>query len=271
MASITSPGGIVSRFAAAGVMIPVTLFLTWYGEIGFALLIAACVVMLGREWARMCGVLPHTLTGWVLAIGAVIILLLAAAGDRYDLGLVAAVAMAGFMAGYFRTKLIFNTVMWFAAGALVLIPAGLAFVWLRNGTANGLELTLWLFMVVWTTDSAAYFVGKAIGGPLLAPRISPKKTWAGFFGGLAGATIMGFGFAAMVSPAAGGLAAAAGLIVGLASSAGDLLESQMKRHFNLKDSGGLIPGHGGFMDRLDSLLAATPVVAGLYLLGWRWI
>ncbi|HXP12806.1 MAG TPA: phosphatidate cytidylyltransferase, partial [Stellaceae bacterium] len=114
----------------------------------------------------------------------------------------------------------------------------------------------WLLALVWASDIAAYAVGRALGGPKLAPRLSPNKTWAGFFGGLAGAGLVGVASASIThAPAA--LLLPVSLALGLAAQAGDLLESLAKRHYGVKDAGQLIPGHGGLLDRIDSLLAAA--------------
>ena len=140
--------------------------------------------------------------------------------------------------------------------AAILVAAG-AIAWLRTG---GWGNVLFVLLVVWATDIGAYLVGRMIGGPKLAPRLSPGKTWSGAAGGLACSLAVGLG-AALISgtPFGPALAVAAGLSV--AAQAGDLLESGMKRHFGVKDSGRLIPGHGGLLDRLDGLLAAAPVAA----------
>jgi len=129
--------------------------------------------------------------------------------------------------------------------------------WLRTG---GWGNVLFVLLVVWATDIGAYLIGRFGGGPRLAPRISPGKTWSGAAGGLASALAVGLGTALFSqAPLAGALFVAAGFSV--AAQAGDLLESGMKRHFGVKDSGRLIPGHGGLLDRLDGLLAAAPVAA----------
>jgi phosphatidate cytidylyltransferase len=132
------------------------------------------------------------------------------------------------------------------------LPA-LALLDLRNVPASGPALLLWLFLVVWTTDIAAYLVGRAIGGPKLAPRISPGKTWAGLAGGVTGAALVG----AVTAGTLGGipwLGALLGGFLALVAQAGDLFESHLKREAGVKDSGTLIPGHGGALDRLDGLL-----------------
>jgi phosphatidate cytidylyltransferase len=130
-------------------------------------------------------------------------------------------------------------------------------VWLRNLETNGFAVVLWLLAVVWSTDILAYFSGRAIGGPRLAPRISPSKTWAGLLGAMAGAAVIGMVLALPGQPY--WVAALAGAVLALVAQAGDLFESYMKRRAGIKDSGRLLPGHGGLLDRVDGLLAATPV------------
>jgi phosphatidate cytidylyltransferase len=146
------------------------------------------------------------------------------------------------------------------AGALLLAP-----ILLRGDPAFGFPALLFLFAIVWVTDIAAYFAGRAIGGAKLWPAVSPKKTWSGAIGGTVGGVVAGL---AVVKLA--GLAIAPALVpvvvmLSVVAQAGDLLESAIKRHFGAKDSSGLIPGHGGLMDRLDGFLtaAAAAVMVGL--------
>jgi phosphatidate cytidylyltransferase len=152
-----------------------------------------------------------------------------------------------------------------AGGVLYLGAPALSLLWLRNAHESGYALVLWLFFIVWATDTFAYAAGRGIGGPRLAPRLSPNKTWAGLAGGVAGAALIGGGFA----HSRGGIAlTAAALAAGLAVVAqlGDLFESWLKRNVGLKDSGDLIPGHGGLLDRVDGLLFAAPAFAAVMLL-----
>jgi phosphatidate cytidylyltransferase len=155
--------------------------------------------------------------------------------------------------------------MWCIAG---IVCAGIlmyAPLMLRRDPAYGLIAILFLFSVVWSTDIVAYFVGRAVGGPKLAANISPNKTWSGAVGGLAGGLIGGIATAmltGMVNIAAIGTVAAA---LSVASQFGDLAESAIKRRFNVKDTSGLIPGHGGLMDRLDGFFAAAVVAVAIGL------
>lgn len=146
-----------------------------------------------------------------------------------------------------------------SAGLVVAALAAVALIWLRVGSADGLAVILFLLAVVWCSDIGAYLAGRLFGGKRLAPAISPGKTWSGAAGGLLAAVAGGL----LLSPAAGGwlrTAVSAGLL-GVVSQAGDLSESALKRHFGVKDSGRLIPGHGGVLDRLDGLIAVALVAA----------
>ena len=154
--------------------------------------------------------------------------------------------------------------------AVVLIGlGGFALVWLRGMTGTGAASLLFVVLSVWASDSLAYLVGRAVGGPRLAPRISPGKTWSGAVGGLLGAMLAGAAVATLLPLAdaqgwsLGWLGRSLrgvlfGALLGLAAQAGDLAESVLKRRCGVKDSGRLIPGHGGLLDRRDGLMAAAP-------------
>jgi phosphatidate cytidylyltransferase len=158
------------------------------------------------------------------------------------------------------------------AGALRLAGIGyiaapaLALAWLR-GLPEGLWLVLWMFAIVWAADIGAFGVGRALGGAKLWPRISPGKTWAGFWGANVAATMASVALAERVGlpPAR---AAAAGLGLALVAQAGDLFESWLKRRAGVKDSGSLLAAHGGVLDRMDSLAPVAPAVAAGVALGW---
>jgi phosphatidate cytidylyltransferase len=156
----------------------------------------------------------------------------------------------------------------------VILTLGLAYItlpiiavmWLSGRVDHGTMLLFWVLGIVWATDIGAYLAGNLLGGPKLAPSVSPSKTWSGLLGGLVAAVglmvaVGGLGFAPMnlrfIMLTA---------LVSLVAQGGDLLESMLKRRFEVKDSGTLIPGHGGVLDRMDSLLTAIPFVAGLQLL-----
>lgn len=202
----------------------------------------------------------RTVTGIVM-----IVLALAAAlqGGYVFAVLVAAVSTALF---YEWTRLARGWGFgWQVSGFVYMLLGALALLWIRDRSADGLGLVLWVFLVTWATDIGAYAAGRAIGGPKLAPSISPNKTWAGLYGGVAAASLI-----------AGAWALFAGIhlvvlllapLFAVAAQGGDLFESWMKRRAGVKDSGKLLPGHGGLFDRLDGLLpvailTATAVLAG---------
>lgn len=131
----------------------------------------------------------------------------------------------------------------------------------------GPPLFFWLCIVVWSTDTCAYFVGKNVGGPKLCPSISPSKTWSGFVGGTVFATILATLFLVLQGIEIRAYHIGLATVVSLACHAGDLIESKIKRYFNVKDSGHLIPGHGGLMDRLDGFIFASTATCLMGLVG----
>jgi len=162
-------------------------------------------------------------------------------------------------------------------GLLVLVPAWVGLNHLRNGTLlfgeldSGLLAILYVFLVVWVADIGAYFSGKAFGKAKLAPRVSPGKSWAGVWGGLVAVALLAIaaGLVAGAQTADILLLLVASVVVAAVSVVGDLLESMLKRFRGIKDSSQLLPGHGGIMDRIDSLTAAIPLFALIItLVGW---
>jgi phosphatidate cytidylyltransferase len=246
------PGSELRKRVVSSVVLGIAALVTaWLGGNLFLLFWMLAAYWVWMEWVGIVGAQPRSA---VLPVGAASVLGMSAA-LYYDAAAIAAVVAiigAGVVSATVGEKR-----GWVAAGviyaALVLIPA----VILRADPKFGLIAIFWLFAAVWTADIAAYFAGRIFGGPLLAPRISPKKTWSGALGGLIG----GVAVSSVVALVAGlplrtGLILAAAVVV-IASQAGDLLESFVKRHFGVKDAGQLIPGHGGMMDRLDGFLVAA--------------
>ena len=148
---------------------------------------------------------------------------------------------------------------WTIAGFFYAIVPALALLWLRDRAPQGLEMVFWVFIVTWTTDIGAFFAGRAIGGPKLAPSISPNKTWAGLIGGMISAALAGWAWTqyVMLPEALIWLAP----LFAAAAQGGDLFESWLKRRSGAKDSGSLLPGHGGVLDRLDGLVVVATLTA----------
>ncbi len=244
------------------------------GSWAFGLFVLAGAAVLCWEWARLCyaGGLARA-PGQVLLAAMLVAIVLAVIGHPgFALGVVAAAAGVVYALGLGGEV----DPTWMGVGALYIGLPTVSLVWLR-GAEHGEAIVLWLMLSVWATDTGAFFVGRAIGGPRLAPRISPKKTWAGLAGAMvsAGAVGAAAGLFCEGAPRPAPLAAA-GAILAVVAQMGDLGESWVKRRFGTKDSSQLIPGHGGLFDRVDGLLAAAVLVAAWQLatdgggvLAWR--
>lgn len=251
-----------TRVISAVVLAAVALSATWAGGIWFRLLAVAIGAAVFFEWATMAGrvaSIRQQAGSWVLV--GLVLLALAVGMDAQTVFLGAlGAALLVFLYGRLAGE---GGWLWLAVVYAAIPAAALAF--LRDGDAAGLWAILFLFAVVWATDILAYFVGRAVGGPKLAPSISPGKTWSGAIGGAAAGTLAGIGVAAAAaSPASPWLIGLAALLLSVLSQMGDLFESGLKRRFGVKDSGWLIPGHGGVMDRVDGLVAAA---IALYVVG----
>ena len=153
--------------------------------------------------------------------------------------------------------------VWVGVGAFYIGGAAWAAVALFDMYRDGAWAVAWIFWVVAFTDIGAFLTGRAVGGRKLAPRLSPKKTWSGVFGGLAFAALAGLLFALAADRPAAGFHIAAALVASLVAQGGDLFESLLKRRFGAKDSGKTIPGHGGLLDRVDGVVPVIVLVAVL--------
>ncbi len=154
---------------------------------------------------------------------------------------------------------------WLAAGITYAGSVALAPIVLRADDEHGFVAIILLFAVVWGTDIAAYFVGRAIGGPKLVPRFSPNKTWSGALGGLVVATVAAIAVARFGGAENLWAVALIAIVLSVAAQAGDIFESALKRRFGVKDSGRIIPGHGGLMDRLDGFITAAVLACAIGL------
>ena len=155
---------------------------------------------------------------------------------------------------------------WQAAGFFYALVPALALLWIRDRAPQGLELLLWVFIVIWSTDIGAYIAGRAIGGPKLAPSISPNKTIAGLVGGMISAGLAGYAWLELTSLSAALFVLAP--LSALGAQAGDLFESGPKRRAGVKNSGSWLPGHGGGLDRLDGLVVVATLTALVQIGGW---
>jgi phosphatidate cytidylyltransferase len=232
-------------------------------------LVAAIAVVI--EWTTIARVEPRVPLQVVLSLG------LALLTGAYLMGLWGGIVLAVMLVVVAAVAAVAATRrdrLWATAGLACAAILVLGLMAVRNHPGLGLAGVLWTFAVVWTTDVAAYFVGRRVGGPKLWPRVSPKKTWSGFAGGLAAGTAAGVVLPLAASrwgvtlPAGLAGIAAVSALASVVGQLGDLAESALKRRFGVKDSSNLIPGHGGVMDRLDALWAVA-LMMGLILAGAR--
>lgn len=249
------------RIVSSVVLAAAVLGLTWVGGLPFRLLAVAIGAAMMVEWCAMAGE-ACSRRGAAIAGGflcAALLAILAGLPAELVFSLLGAGVVASLVDSRIRREQV-----WPAAGLAYAGLSAASLALLRGADQTGLVAILFLFAVVWATDVMAYFCGRAIGGPKLAPSISPGKTRSGAAGGALFGVLAGAGVAA----AAGAnvlLLAAAALLLSVVSQVGDLFESWVKRRHGKKDSGALIPGHGGVMDRVDGLVAAA---LALYVVGW---
>lgn len=252
---------LTARILSALVLVPLTIWVIYLGAPYTDVVLTALAAGMAWEWSRLCGDGHLDRPGYIVIVAVTAAM---AAGGLREYSIAAWIVAAGAMAAaVVAARQGQERSFWYALGALYTTLSCLSIIWLREQPVEGRNIVLWLLFLVWATDTGAYVAGRAIGGPKLAPSISPNKTWAGLAGGMVSAGLVG-AVAAWLHGTAGVVFLAA-LSAGLAvvGQAGDLLESRLKRHFGAKDSSQLIPGHGGLLDRLDGLLAVGLVVAGL--------
>ncbi len=243
------------RIASAAVLAAVALGCAWFGGWPAGAAVAVAVIVVHLEWIGLTADdLRFAIASTVLLVAAFAVLV--AGYPRASLAVAAgAVVLAA----------ILSREAWRPLGVLYGAVLGLGMLLLRTAPEHGFVAILFLFAVVWGTDTGAFFAGRIIGGPKLWPAVSPKKTWAGSAGGLAVGLAAGLAVAAVsgvaVTPGLALVAAA----LSAASQLGDLFESSVKRRFGVKDASQLVPGHGGLMDRVDGLVFAAGLAA---LIGW---
>ncbi|MHC5306941.1 phosphatidate cytidylyltransferase [Bartonella sp. LJL80] len=252
---------LFARSLTALVLGAVALWLTWLGGVAFALFAWAIGGLVLHEWMGITSVnWNRLLKPFAYALYVVLAVLLA-----FDISAPIVFSVLGLSAVLLAICAGKHT-GWVAGGFLYAALPAAALAYLRGDEPFGFGAIIFLYAVVWGTDIAAYFNGRALGGPKLAPKFSPNKTWSGAIGGavagVAGGTLVAY-LALDTSPANLFVPLLA-LALSVVSQIGDISESWVKRRFGVKDSGNLLPGHGGFMDRVDGLVCAAFL---LYLIG----
>ncbi|HEY3951145.1 phosphatidate cytidylyltransferase [Phenylobacterium sp.] len=273
------------RVASGFVLVPTALYATlgahqpWiialqgrHEALPYLLMISVGVALLAIEWGGMSAPRSPVRVAAAVTAAILVVVFLGYRGDFPEHFIWAWLALpAGALAAALVARGVAERPADAAYGVAYIAPAALCLIWLRQ-TNQGVWWTLMLFACTWGADIGAFAIGSLMKGPKLWPRFSPNKTWSGFFGGLITAMAAGTAMASLPYFELSLWAAAfIGLAVGLATMAGDLWESALKRRFGVKDSGDLIPGHGGLLDRVDGLMFAVVVMAGARLanhLGW---
>jgi phosphatidate cytidylyltransferase len=255
------PRDLGPRLASGVVLGAVALLLTWAGPTTFALLVLAVALLVAWEWGR---IVRRDGLDAIFAVNAVAVLsagVLALAGLT-ALGLLALAigAILAALLGFDR----FGRVS--AFGVLYSGVPAVSLIWIRSASPHGFEAALFILTVVWAADTGAYFIGRMVGGPKLMPAVSPNKTWSGFVGGLVASVLVALALAGVIPAASTGRMVMIALLFAVVAQAGDLMESALKRWHGVKDASSLIPGHGGFMDRVDGLIFVA--VAAALIAAW---
>lgn len=253
------------RVLSAAVLLPLVLAAIWFGNPYFGAMMLVFAAAMMWEFTALCRAGPGH-RGLAIATILSAAALTLAGWPREALACIAAGALLTAVTARIGKTESPNLL---PVGILYLSLAVFSFIWLRDLPGAGLAMVFWLLAAVIATDVGAYFAGRAIGGPKMAPRISPAKTWSGLAGGMVCAAIAG---AAVVAAIAGRNVAAIALlsaVLAAVAQLGDLIESSVKRHFGVKDASNLIPGHGGVLDRVDGFLTVAPVMALMTWLAGR--
>jgi phosphatidate cytidylyltransferase len=254
-----APRELKLRAMSGLVLAPVAVAAVYVGGALFQGLVACTVVLMAWEWERICNGGRFGTSGVVMAAAGVVIILTTALG-RLDVALwlvllaTAVVYAIAHLGG--RPEAV-----WTAYGMITIGPVAGTIVWLRLEPSVGAAGLLWFIGVVCATDLGGYMVGRAVGGPRLAPVISPRKTWSGLAGGMVCAGAWGWAGSQIWHIAAAWKLAFLAVVLAVLAQIGDLAVSVVKRHYGVKDSSNLIPGHGGVLDRTDGFVIATPVLA----------
>lgn len=271
---------LATRVASGVVMAAVALGALWAGGLWFGLLLAAAGLVMMAEWAGLLGArrwqLRVVLVLLALFLIQALLLVVGAAGQLVGGMMTVGIVPSALWRGDGMAPFLLLLLLLFALAALLTrrvgLSAGLLYVGLPvlgllliRAAPNGLAFALWTLAIVWATDIGAYFAGRAIGGPKLAPRLSPSKTWAGLGGGMFAAGIIGAAIAYRAHLPAPFLWIGGAMAV--AAQGGDLFESWLKRRAGVKDSGRLLPGHGGVLDRLDGVVPVATLTAMLVASG----
>ncbi len=251
------------RIISAAVLAPLVILAVWIGGWIFVALIVAVAVLGYFEWVRISGFSP----GDPICLSVAVALGIGLLAVYFGPWQLAAFLLLAPAAALIAVGCVMTNLKWAGLGAIYIAVPACSLIVIRTDPEKGLAAIFLIMLVVWATDIAAYFGGRTIGGPKLWPQVSPNKTWSGGISGLVAALMVGAILSAYLFgyPQAGDVFVAG--VLSVFSQAGDFLESAVKRRFGAKDSGNLIPGHGGILDRIDGIIGASAVAFVLSIAG----
>ncbi len=269
--------GLKKRLISATILLPMAIGAILAGFPFFELLVAGFSAVMAWEWSHICNhkaekadaLAPSHAWGTIYAAFCASLVLYFSIEPMEPIGAMALIIGVASIVTMIAMRTLKWAALWIGAGTIYVTLPCYAMIWLRRDPALGPGIVLWIVALTAAADSAAYFAGRGIGGPRLAPRISPNKTWAGFAGAVLGAAIAGFLASFWLTPRFLWSFTLSSAMLGAIGQGGDLVESAFKRHFGVKDSGTLIPGHGGVLDRVDGLLAVAIGVMAIRFFGER--
>ncbi|MBN9281849.1 MAG: phosphatidate cytidylyltransferase [Hyphomicrobium denitrificans] len=249
----------LSKRIVSGIVIgAIALVMTYWSPSLFTILMLVIAAAMSWEWGRMVRGATLTDPAMIVHVFAVLLAVLLSASDMAGLAIastvIGAIAVGALTFGVGNAQLS-------GAGVLYTGLPVVALGWIRGDEPLGFSATLFVLLSVIVTDIGAYASGRTIVGPKLWPAVSPNKTWSGLIGGVLAASVAGGLFAWVSGTGSASWLASLGLVLGLVAQGGDLAESALKRHFGVKDSSNLIPGHGGVMDRMDGIVTASVIAA----------
>jgi len=251
-----SGASLKSRVISALILAPFVVWAVYFGSLVYDLLILTAVVIMAWEWRRLCASQHFDAAGIILSVavaGATILT------SFHHVGLaVLSVIVGALIVLFFIARLEGKSSVWTIAGIVAIGWTGISLILIRR-IGDDWSVAIWFLVAVWVTDITAFFVGRTVGGPKLAPKISPGKTWSGLIGGIAGAVCWSVMWALWTGVEQAGTLAFFGAAIAVFAQLGDLGVSRVKRRFGVKDTGALIPGHGGLLDRVDGVIGAAPV------------
>lgn len=251
-----SGASLKSRVVSALILAPLVVCAVYFGSLVYDLLILTAVVVMTWEWRRLCASQHFDTAGIIFAVAVAGATVLA---SFHHVGVaVLSVVVGALIVSFMIGRLEGISSVWTIAGIVAIGWTGISLILIRR-TGDDWSVAIWFLVAVWATDITAFFVGRTVGGPKLAPKISPGKTWSGLIGGVIGAVCWSVAWGLWTEAEQVGTLAFFGAAIAIFAQLGDLGVSRVKRRFGVKDTGTLIPGHGGLLDRVDGVMGAAPI------------